>query len=439
MANWYYFKDNKKVGPVSSADLKNLVESGVITRETVIECNGKQALAERVQGLKFPESHVLPIEEFEKEFSDQPATPIVPEIVPVPQPSMNFSAPNQGFQTNQPQPGYPQPGYPQQGYPQPGYPQQGYPQQGYPQPGYPQQGYPQPGYPQTGYQLETSHGRGSRRGRNSVPRGEIEIRRGVSPLGIVSLVMGICACLVSWIPLLGMIAWPLGIIGLILAAIGIIVSLCDRGKTSMSFPIAGAITCIIAMIIAYSVTDAAVNAIDKAVNPQKTASASKSKQNVQAVPLKLKQQVTVKDIVQFSIDSVEFTPRVDPTNKDGYYTYYSAEEGNTYVLVRTTFKNLMSESKDLYNIPAKFTMNGKYNYPANVQIDSPTHGFHDTYSTKPLQTVNIVFMASIPNELAENFESGILEFGFNNDLNLNRFSSFLDNMERRYKVDLKNK
>lgn len=428
MANWYYFKDNKKVGPVSSTELKNLVESGVITRDTVIETNGKQAPAEKVQGLKFPENHVLPIEEFEKEFSEQPATPIIPEIVPVPQPFMNYPTPNQGFQTNQPQTGYPQQGY-QQGYPQPGYPLQGYQQ-----PGYPQQGYPQTDYP-----LETSHGRGSRRGRNSVPRGEIEIRRGVSPLGIVSLVMGICACLVSWIPLLGMIAWPLGIIGLILAVIGVIVSLCDRGKTSMSFPIAGAITCIIAMAIAYSVTDAAVNAIDKAVNPQKVSSVSKTKQDVQAVPLKLKQQVTVKDIVQFSIDSMEFTPRVDPTNKDGYYTYYSAEEGNTYVVVRTTFKNLMSESKDLYNIPAKFIMNGKYNYPANVQIDSPTHGFHDTYSTKPLQTVNIVFMASIPNELAENFESGVLEFGFNNDLNLNRFSSFLDNMERRYKVDLKSK
>ena len=105
MANWYYFKDNKKVGPVSSTELKNLVESGVITRDTVIETNGKQAPAEKVQGLKFPENHVLPIEEFEKEFSEQPATPIVPENQPAPQPSMKFPASNQLFQTHQPQPG----------------------------------------------------------------------------------------------------------------------------------------------------------------------------------------------------------------------------------------------------------------------------------------------------------------------------------------------
>ena len=437
MANWYYFKDNKKIGPISSTDLKKLVESGVITRETVIESNGKQAPAEKVQGLKFPENHVLPIEEFEKEFSEQPATPIVPEIVP----SASFPTSNLGFQTNQPQPGYQQPvysqpGFQQPGYSQPGFQQQGY-QQGYLQQGYPLQGYSQPGVPQTGYQpFETSHGRGSRRGRNSVPRGEIEIRRGVSPLGIVSLVMGICASLVSWIPLLGMIAWPLGIIGLILAVIGIIVSLCDRGKTSMSFSIAGAITCIVAMVIAYSVTNAAVDAIDKAINPEKSSSVSKTKQNVPPVSLKLKQQVTINDVVMFSIDSMAITPRVESINNE---EYYNAEDGNKYIVVRTTFKNLRSESKDLYEIPAKFIMNGKYEYPAIVQIDSASDGFHRLYSTKPLQSANVVFMASIPDEIAENFESGVLQFGFNNNLEFNMFKSSLDNMDRRYNVNLKSK
>ncbi|MBR6435771.1 MAG: hypothetical protein IKS45_04630, partial [Thermoguttaceae bacterium] len=128
--------------------------------------------------------------------------------------------------------------------------------------------------------------------------------------------------------------------------------------------------------------------------------------------------------------------RVESINNE---EYYNAEDGNKYIVVRTTFKNLRSESKDLYEIPAKFIMNGKYEYPAIVQIDSASDGFHRLYSTKPLQSANVVFMASIPDEIAENFESGVLQFGFNNNLEFNMFKSSLDNMDRRYNVNLKSK
>src|ERR1035438_7488787 len=58
--------------------------------------------------------------------------------------------------------------------------------------------------------------------KNSPQNVSVEIKRGVSPLGIASLVLGIIACLFCWIPFLGLLVLPLALIGLVLAIVWLI-------------------------------------------------------------------------------------------------------------------------------------------------------------------------------------------------------------------------
>lgn len=81
----------------------------------------------------------------------------------------------------------------------------------------------------------------------------VEIKRGMNPLGVASLVLGIVACVFCWIPFLGLLAIPLAAIGLLLAVIGITAAIVGK-KSSPTFPVGGAVVCTAAILIALFVT-----------------------------------------------------------------------------------------------------------------------------------------------------------------------------------------
>ena len=81
----------------------------------------------------------------------------------------------------------------------------------------------------------------------------VEIKSGVNPLGIASLVLGIGACVFCWIPFLGLLVIPFAAIGLLLAVIGITAAIVGK-KSSLSFPVSGAVVCVVATLIALFVT-----------------------------------------------------------------------------------------------------------------------------------------------------------------------------------------
>jgi hypothetical protein len=83
----------------------------------------------------------------------------------------------------------------------------------------------------------------------------VEIKRGVSPLGIASLVLGIMGCLICWIPILGLFAIPVALIGLVLAFIGVVMAAINK-KTGFVFSISGGIVCILSVCIALVTTGA---------------------------------------------------------------------------------------------------------------------------------------------------------------------------------------
>jgi hypothetical protein len=88
---------------------------------------------------------------------------------------------------------------------------------------------------------------------NSPQNVSVEIKRGVSPLGIASLVLGIIACIFCWIPLLGLLVLPLALIGLLLAVGGLIMAGVSK-KTGFAFPVSGLIVCLLSGFIAIAIT-----------------------------------------------------------------------------------------------------------------------------------------------------------------------------------------
>ncbi len=76
-----------------------------------------------------------------------------------------------------------------------------------------------------------------------------------SSLGIASLVLGILALLVCWVPFLGTISLPLSGLGLLLGLVGLIVAATRRGA-GVGFPIAGMAVSGLAFVIAFFMTSA---------------------------------------------------------------------------------------------------------------------------------------------------------------------------------------
>ena len=72
-------------------------------------------------------------------------------------------------------------------------------------------------------------------------------------LGIIATVIGSLAFLFSWIPVLGLVAIPFALVGLLLAFIGLVVSLAT-GFRSIAMPIVAGLICILAMIVPIVIT-----------------------------------------------------------------------------------------------------------------------------------------------------------------------------------------
>jgi hypothetical protein len=88
----------------------------------------------------------------------------------------------------------------------------------------------------------------------------VELPRRGSSLGIASIVLGVLAFLICWIPFLGAIGIPLSTLGLILGVLGILVSFFRKGA-SIGMPLAGTIICGIAIFVAGSMTSVLVGTI----------------------------------------------------------------------------------------------------------------------------------------------------------------------------------
>jgi len=115
-----------------------------------------------------------------------------------------------------------------------------------------------------------------------VPTVNINNPRRTSSLGIVSLILGIVAFLICWIPILGLFGIPLSALGLVLGVTGLIVTAVRKGA-GIGFPIAGSAVCGMALVVAITSTYAAGRALEGAADAMGEAMQEDTQTNQQIV------------------------------------------------------------------------------------------------------------------------------------------------------------
>jgi len=94
----------------------------------------------------------------------------------------------------------------------------------------------------------------------NAPSVNVHLPRRTSSFGVVSFVLGILAFLFCWIPFIGVLSIPLGALGLLLAILGFFVALSRRGA-GIAYPIAGALMCGFALVVAVNALMGMSNAL----------------------------------------------------------------------------------------------------------------------------------------------------------------------------------
>ena len=121
---------------------------------------------------------------------------------------------------------------------------------------------------------------------------------------------------------------------------------------------------------------------------------------------------TVPNIADINITSINAMEEVKPPKTNGVYSYQADQAGETYIVAKGSFKNLLSETFDDWN-NFDGTLVYDDNYEYSVYVKFATDGDNDFYTDPtPLQTLNVYFIASVPSDLINTDKTFTLKLKF---------------------------
>lgn len=121
---------------------------------------------------------------------------------------------------------------------------------------------------------------------------------------------------------------------------------------------------------------------------------------------------TVPNIAEINITSITAAEEVKPPKTNGVYSYQADQAGETYIVAKGSFKNLLSETFDDWN-NFDGTLVYDDNYEYSVYVKFATDSDNDFYTDpKPLQTLNAYFIASVPSDLINTDKTFTLKLKF---------------------------
>jgi hypothetical protein len=85
--------------------------------------------------------------------------------------------------------------------------------------------------------------------------------RRTSALGVAALVLGIVACLIGWVPILGLACVPFALLGGLLAFLGLVTA--DR-YTSATLPVVAGLLCVLSLALQFVLPAVMIESLDRA-------------------------------------------------------------------------------------------------------------------------------------------------------------------------------
>ena len=226
-------------------------------------------------------------------------------------------------------------------------------------------------------------------------------------LSTASMVLGIIAICLCFIPLLNYVSMILGVLSIIFGIIGIV------KKTEKGKAIAGLVLGIISVIIVYNMYFAvgkALKEVGDAIDDATGVSSSSSTKSEETKTISAGETITGKD-VEISIESASFSQKVEPPTKPMYYEYYQVKDSNnTYLYIVLNCKNTSTidlSASSIANVTAKY--NNNYTYSSFSTIPNDTLGFTYTSLTKikPLTSQKIYFLMEMPKNIADETDTPV--------------------------------
>lgn len=160
-----------------------------------------------------------------------------------------------------------------------------------------------------------------------------------------------------------------------------------------------------------------------------SSSNSNNNKNSDYITAELNKKITIPNMAEITFSEAVIAEKLLPPDTSGFYTYQPDKENEKYIILKGTYKNLLTTEFSSYkNFSGKLKLNDKYEY-SDVFIKFATENGHSFEDPKSLQTMNCYIYVSVPDEIL-------------NDSN-NKYSFYLDfktdskATPARYRIDLK--
>jgi len=116
--------------------------------------------------------------------------------------------------------------------------------------------------------------------------------------------------------------------------------------------------------------------------------------------------VIADDTIELTIDDVYFANSLYPPKMSGYYHYYEAESGKTYLIVKVTATNLKGNDMKYDSIAGvSCTYREKYNYTSFCALEkdggTDLNGYPSQYAIAPLDKGTCYYLMEVPETVQE--------------------------------------
>lgn len=127
----------------------------------------------------------------------------------------------------------------------------------------------------------------------------------------------------------------------------------------------------------------------------------KSEQEETIPEISLDEKITTDDF-EFTLNKVELSYNVKPDNPPSFYSYYEADEGQVYIYINASVKNLKQQEiacDEVYTVTANY--NNGYTYEGfNIITDTDgDFSYANINDITPLQTLGIHCLIDCPEEV----------------------------------------